>query len=93
MLSKPRPLYHGTDFFHRPDFRGLFLADNQEAIGVDAFKCVDKINLGTVTQFNDIKAFKDDINLKNEAKSYFRIKLSQGSSFKNSKKSTLNHSL
>lgn len=72
MLAKPRPLYHGTDFFHRPDFRGLFLADNQEAIGADAFKCVDKINMDTISLFNNIKAFKDDIHLKNEVKSFYR---------------------
>jgi hypothetical protein len=74
MLAKPRPVYHGTDFFHRRDFRGLFLADNQEAIGADAFKCVDKINTDTVSLFNTIKAFKDDIGLKNEVKSYYRTR-------------------
>jgi len=28
VLSKPRPQYHGRDFFQRKEFRGLFLADN-----------------------------------------------------------------
>lgn len=74
MLAKPRPLYHGTDFFHRPDFRGLFLADNQEAIGAVAYKCVDKINQETISLFNSIKAFKDDISLKNEVTSYYRTR-------------------
>lgn len=49
VLSKPKTQYHGKDFFNRQDFRGLFLADHQEAIGEAAFKCVDKINHDTVT--------------------------------------------
>ena len=49
ILAMPRPQYHGKDFFQRAEFRGLFLADHQEAIGERAFKCVDELNQDTVS--------------------------------------------
>ena len=62
MLAMPKPQYHGKDFFQRSEFRGLFLADHQEAIGERAFKCVDSLNQDTVSQFNSIGSFKDSIS-------------------------------
>jgi hypothetical protein len=59
ILAMPRPQYHGKDFFQRSEFRGLFLADHQEAIGERAFKCVDELNQDTVSQFNSIGTVKD----------------------------------
>ena len=41
VLSMPKPEYQGKDFFQRQEFRGLLLADYQEAIGEKAFVCVD----------------------------------------------------
>jgi len=41
ILAMPKTQYHGKDFFQRGEFRGLFLADHQDAIGDKAFKCVD----------------------------------------------------
>ena len=41
MLAKPKPEFHGRDFFHRSEFRGLLLADHQEAIGDKAIECVE----------------------------------------------------
>ena len=64
MLANPKPQYHGKDFFQRSEFRGLFLADHQEAIGERAFKCVDELNQDTVSQFNSIGTFKDSISQK-----------------------------
>ena len=55
----PRPQYHGKDFFQRPEFRGLILADHQEAIGEEAFRCVDSLNQDTVSKFNEIESFRD----------------------------------
>ena len=52
VLAMPKPQYHGKDFFQRQEFRGLFLADHQEAIGERAFKCVDTLNQETVSKFN-----------------------------------------
>ena len=49
MLAMPKPDYHGKDFFQRREFRGLLLADYQEAIGEKAFKCVDQLNSDTVS--------------------------------------------
>jgi hypothetical protein len=43
-LAKPRPPFHSRDFFMNKDFRGLFLADHQEAIGEKAFKYVEELN-------------------------------------------------
>lgn len=64
VLAMPKPQYHGKDFFQRHEFRGLFLADHQEAIGERAFKCVDSLNQETVSKFNDITTFKDSISQK-----------------------------
>jgi hypothetical protein len=64
ILSMPKPQYHGKDFFQRQEFRGLFLADHQEAIGEKAFKCVDNLNQETVSKFNTIGTFKDSISQK-----------------------------
>jgi hypothetical protein len=72
ILSKPKIQYHGKDFFNRQDFRGLFLADHQEAIGDAAFKCVDKINSETVSQFNQIPLFRDSIQQKQEIHSFYK---------------------
>jgi hypothetical protein len=36
-LAMSKPAYHSRDFFLNKDFRGLFLADHQEAIGEKAF--------------------------------------------------------
>jgi hypothetical protein len=41
ILAMAKPEYHGKDFFQRNEFRGLILADYQEAIGEKAFQCVD----------------------------------------------------
>lgn len=41
VLAMAKPEYHGKDFFQRKEFRGLLLADYQEAIGEKAFACVD----------------------------------------------------
>lgn len=72
MLAKPRPQYHGKDFFQRKEFRGLFLADHQEAIGERAFKCVDSLNQETVTQFNQVETFKDSISQKKEVSNFYK---------------------
>lgn len=72
MLAKPKPQYHGKDFFQRPEFRGLFLADHQEAIGEKAFKCVDSLNMDTVSQFNSIGSFKESISQKKAMQSYYK---------------------
>lgn len=64
VLSMPKQQYHGKDFFQRPEFRGLLLADHQEAIGERAFKCVDSLNQETVSKFNEIDSFKKQISQK-----------------------------
>lgn len=49
VLAMAKPEYHGKDFFQRKEFRGLLLADYQEAIGEKAFACVDQLNTNTVS--------------------------------------------
>lgn len=44
ILCMSKPEYQGKDFFQRSDFRGLLLADYQEAIGEKAFDCVEQLN-------------------------------------------------
>jgi hypothetical protein len=39
-----KPEYQSRDFFNKSEFRGLFLADHQEAIGDKALKCVEELN-------------------------------------------------
>ena len=87
MLSKPKPQYHGKDFFQRSEFRGLFLADHQEAIGDEAFKRVDNLNSETVSQFNSIKTFKDSINLKKEVHNFYKATTNLKPSLKSTYKS------
>ena len=45
----PKLDYQGKDFFSKQDFRGLLIADYQEAIGNKAFECVDELNNNTVS--------------------------------------------
>jgi hypothetical protein len=62
ILAMPKNQYHGKDFFQRAEFRGLFLADHQEALGQKAFNYVDQLNSSTVSKFNNISSFKDSIS-------------------------------
>lgn len=64
ILSMPKSEYQGKDFFQRKEFRGLFLADHQEALGKKAFKCVDDLNHSTVNKFNSINSFRENISNK-----------------------------
>ena len=59
VLSMAKAEYHGKDFFQRKEFRGLLLADYQEAIGDKAFACVDQLNTNTVSQFSNLRSFRD----------------------------------
>jgi hypothetical protein len=38
------------------------LADYQEAIGEKAFQCVDSLNTDTVSQFSNLKSFKEALS-------------------------------
>jgi hypothetical protein len=40
ILATSKPEYHGRDFFKKPDFRGLLLADFQNAIGEKALDSI-----------------------------------------------------
>ena len=68
----PKNQYHGKDFFQRQEFRGLFLADNQEALGQKAFKCVDELNSSTVSKFNQVSSFKDSIGQKKTQENFYK---------------------
>lgn len=61
MLAKPKNEYLGKDFFQHKDFRGLFLADHQEALGPKAFKCVDELNTQTVRKLSEVPSFRETI--------------------------------
>ena len=64
VLAMAKPDYHGKDFFQRKEFRGLLLADYQEAIGEKAFACVDQLNTNTVSQFSNLKSFREALSKK-----------------------------
>jgi len=58
----PKQEYPGRDFFQRAEFRGLLLADYQEAIGSKAYAQVEKLNKSSVQQFQALKGFKSAID-------------------------------
>lgn len=67
-----KPEYQGRDFFQRSDFRGLLLADYQDAIGDKALDAVDDLNKTTVSQFSNLKSFKDALAQKTKVDSYYK---------------------
>lgn len=56
-MAIPKPDYRGKDFFQRPEFRGLIIADYQNAIGDKAKDSVDLLNKTTVSKFPQLKSF------------------------------------
>ena len=72
VLSMAKPEYHGKDFFQRKEFRGLLLADYQEAIGEKAFACVDQLNTNTVSQFSNLNSFREAIGKKKLLEKFYR---------------------
>lgn len=72
ILSKPKTDYLGKDFFQHKDFRGLFLADHQEALGAKLFKCVDQLNTQTVRKFSEVPSFKEAIEQRKQVEEYYR---------------------
>ena len=69
-----KPDYHGKDFFQRKEFRGLLLADYQEAIGEKAFACVDQLNTDTVSKFSQLQSFRDAISKKKVQEKFYKTK-------------------
>lgn len=61
VLAMPRITYQGKDFFQRPEFRGLYLADYQDKLGDKAFEKIEQLNSNTVRNFGNLKSFKDAI--------------------------------
>ena len=87
----PKQQYHGKDFFQRQEFRGLFLADHQEALGQKAFKCVDALNNSTVSQFNSINTFKDSITSRKTQENFYKTNTTLKSFMRTSYKSDGRH--
>jgi len=81
ILSMAKPEYHGKDFFQRSEFRGLLLADYQEAIGDKAFACVDQLNTNTVSQFSNLKSFREALNSKKQQEKFYKTSLVNTSKF------------
>ena len=71
-LSQPKPPFHSRDFFLNKDFRGLFLADHQEAVGEKAFKRVDELNKTVLTKFKGLKDFNEDLAKRKELSTYYK---------------------
>jgi hypothetical protein len=57
-----KPEFHSRDFFNKSEFRGLFLADHQEAIGEKAVKCVEELNMQVLGKFKDLQSFNQSLN-------------------------------
>lgn len=71
----PKPEYHSRDFFLNKDFRGLFLADHQEAIGEEAFQCVDELNRTVLTQFKTLKGFNEALQKRRDIQKFYKEEL------------------
>ena len=72
MLAISKQDYHGKDFFQRKEFRGLLLADYQEAIGEKAFQCVDQLNTNTVSQFSTLRSFKESLSKRKILEKFYK---------------------
>jgi len=72
VLAMAKAEHHGKDFFQRKEFRGLLLADYQEAIGEKAFACVDSLNTNTVSQFSHLKAFRESLGKKKLQERFYK---------------------
>ena len=57
------------------DFRGLFLADHQEAIGENAFKCVEDLNKTTLSKFKQLTTFNEAIQQKKAMLTFYKTDL------------------
>lgn len=84
-MSKPE--YQGKDFFQRSDFRGLLLADYQEAIGEKAFDCVEQLNQNTVSKFSTLKSFRESLSRKKTLDRFYK----SGNSIISQRQSKIHH--
>lgn len=57
------------------DFRGLFLADHQEAIGERAFQCVDELNRTVLTKFKNLQGFNEALSKRKEISTFYKEEL------------------
>jgi hypothetical protein len=64
--------FHTRDFFMKSDFRGLFLADHQEAIGEKAFQCVEELNKKVLTKFKTLNTFNVELSQRKAIKSFYQ---------------------
>ena len=71
-LAASKPAYHSRDFFLNKDFRGLFLADHQEAIGDRAFQCVDELNRTVLTQFRTLTGFNEALQKRKDMQKFYK---------------------
>jgi len=68
----PKTEYQGKDFFERSDFRGLLLADYQEALGQPAQDLVEELNGSSLEQFARLDSFQQSIQTKSTLKSFYK---------------------
>lgn len=77
ILAIPKQEYQGQDFFQRQDFRGMLLADHQEAVGDKAIQCVEQINETTVSKFQQLKSFKESISTQKTIQNFLKTQTSR----------------
>ena len=71
-MSLNRPEFGTNDFFNSQDFRGLFLADNQEAIGERASNHVEDINRNTMNKFKQLSSYNDSIERRKVLNTFYK---------------------
>lgn len=72
ILSMPKTTYNGKDFFQKKEFRGLLLADHQEALGKKAFECIDELNVSTGKSFNSLSTFREETLARSTQQSFYK---------------------
>ena len=55
----PKIEYQGNDFFERPDFRGLYMADFGEKLGDQAYQWVSQLNASTISNFSNLRPWRE----------------------------------
>jgi len=59
MLAMPKDEYKGKHLFEHSDFRGLFIADNQKALGKIAEESAATINYESQNMLNSINSIRE----------------------------------
>ena len=72
VLAFPKQEYQGKDFFDRSEFRGLLLADYQDACGQTARQSVKQLNQTTINNFKHLRCFQNSLSQQRLVGSFYK---------------------